>query len=225
MSSTDSNPKSQGNTPPVQHESIDNPYFLHHSDNPGQVLVSTLLNGDNYPSWQRAMIVALSAKNKFGFVDGSLPKPNDSSPKHSSWVRCNHMVLSWLLNSLDYHLRESVIFGETAAEIWANLRERFSQGNGPRLFQLQREIVNLHQDQQSVAAYHTRMKSCWDALSHLTNLPSCTCGAAKAISDLQQQFRLLQFLMGLNDSFTGVRSQMLLMEPLPSVNKAYSLLL
>ncbi|KAF7142523.1 hypothetical protein RHSIM_Rhsim05G0099200 [Rhododendron simsii] len=59
MSSTDSTPNSRGNTPPVQHESIDNPYFLHHSDNPGQVLVLTLLNGDNYPSWQCAMIVAL----------------------------------------------------------------------------------------------------------------------------------------------------------------------
>ncbi|OMO94195.1 hypothetical protein CCACVL1_06115 [Corchorus capsularis] len=45
------------------------PYFLHSSDHPGAILVSSLLNGDNYPTWSRAITNALKAKNKFGFVD------------------------------------------------------------------------------------------------------------------------------------------------------------
>ncbi|KAL0386050.1 UNVERIFIED_CONTAM: Retrovirus-related Pol polyprotein from transposon RE1 [Sesamum radiatum] len=36
---------------------------------------------------------------------------------------------------------------------------------------------------------------------------------------------LMQFLMGLNDSFDGVRSQILVMEPLPHVDKAYSMVM
>ena len=51
-----------------------NPYFLHHSDNPGVALVSQPLTGENYPSWSRVMLIVLSAKNKVGFVDGSLVK-------------------------------------------------------------------------------------------------------------------------------------------------------
>lgn len=35
----------------------------------------------------------------------------------------------------------------------------------------------------------------------------------------------MQFLMGLNDSYDHVHNQILLMEPLPSVNKAYSMVL
>lgn len=31
------------------------PFYLHHSDNPGTILVSQPLNGDNYPSWSRAV--------------------------------------------------------------------------------------------------------------------------------------------------------------------------
>ena len=88
------------------------------------------------------------------------PKPDDSSPNYSAWVRCNYMFLSWLLNSLAHDLRESVIYAKTATEIRADLQERLSQGNSPRLFQLQREIVSIHQDQQSIAAYHTKMKGC-----------------------------------------------------------------
>ena len=33
----------------------------------------------------------------------------------------------------------------------------------------------------------------------------------------------MKFLMGVNDAFSQVRTQILLMDPLPSVNKAYSL--
>ena len=56
-----------------------NPYFLHHGDNPGNTLVSQLLTGqDNYVSWSRAMQLAVSVKNKIGFLDGSIPKPSIS---------------------------------------------------------------------------------------------------------------------------------------------------
>ena len=35
----------------------------------------------------------------------------------------------------------------------------------------------------------------------------------------------MQFLMGLNESYSQIKGQILLMEPLPTVNKAYSLLI
>ena len=35
----------------------------------------------------------------------------------------------------------------------------------------------------------------------------------------------MKFLMGLNDSFLQVRTQVLLMDPLPSIRKVYSLLI
>jgi hypothetical protein len=52
-----------------------NHFFLHHSDSPGTMIVSTPLNSDNYNSWKRAMMMALSAMNKLDFVNGALPKP------------------------------------------------------------------------------------------------------------------------------------------------------
>ncbi|KAL5857311.1 hypothetical protein ACOSQ3_004769 [Xanthoceras sorbifolium] len=54
-----------------------NPFYLHHSNNPGLVLVSEQLTGDNYASWSRAMLIALSVKNKLCFIDGSILKPKD----------------------------------------------------------------------------------------------------------------------------------------------------
>ncbi|KAK1564738.1 hypothetical protein Q3G72_010372 [Acer saccharum] len=49
-----------------------NPYTIHHSDSPSTILVSPLLSEDNYGSWSRAATMALRAKIKLGFVDGSV---------------------------------------------------------------------------------------------------------------------------------------------------------
>ena len=49
-------------------------FYLHHSVSPGMILVSQPLTGDNYPLWSRSMSIALSVKNKLGFVDGSIVK-------------------------------------------------------------------------------------------------------------------------------------------------------
>lgn len=98
---------------------VSNPYFIHHSDHPGMVIVSKPLNGDNYATWNRTSMISLSAKNKLSFVDGTLKahsaktNPND----FASWHRCNDMILSWILNSLEPDIADSVIYSTTAHEI------------------------------------------------------------------------------------------------------------
>ncbi|XP_058192002.1 uncharacterized protein LOC131309363 [Rhododendron vialii] len=202
------------------------PLYLHHSDHPGVVLVSQLRTEDNYSTWSRAMITALRAKNKLGLVDWSIPKPSDSSAKElQQWTRCNDMVKSWLLNSLSREISPSVIYCDLAHEIWEELKERFSQVSSPHVFQIKQEIHNLAQDTLSVVTYFTKLKALWDELSALCPISSCTCAAMKDALQYQQRQRTMKFLMGLNQSYSAVRGQILLMDPLPSVNRAYSLVL
>uniref|UniRef100_A0A2N9GG27 Retrotransposon Copia-like N-terminal domain-containing protein n=1 Tax=Fagus sylvatica TaxID=28930 RepID=A0A2N9GG27_FAGSY len=144
-----------------------NNYYLHHRDNPGAIFVSQPLLGDNYHTWLRSMVMALTAKNKVGFMNGVIMQPQDESlPMYNAWVRCNTMVISWLLNSLSKKIASSVIYANTAQEIWEDLKERFAQGNGPRLFEIQKSISILSQDQSSVSTYYTRLKSLWDELNN-----------------------------------------------------------
>jgi hypothetical protein len=75
------------------------------------------------------MLISLCAKNKLGFINWSIPTLGESNPKYSLWQRCNDMVLSWILNSLNQELANSVIYMETPSEIWLDLQERFSKGD------------------------------------------------------------------------------------------------
>ncbi|KAL6311049.1 hypothetical protein AAG906_011936 [Vitis piasezkii] len=176
-----------------------NPYFLHHSDHPGMVLVSKPLNGDNYSTWCRAMTISLNAKSKLGFIDGTttMPSATDKPDEHASWKKCNDMILSWILNSLSRDL---------------------ATVNAPRIFQIERDIACLTQDQMTVAAYYTRLKKLWDELGSY-NDTVCSCGAD------HKRRRLMQFLMGLNESYNAIRGQILLMNPLPDrrSNEAWGL--
>lgn len=77
------------------------PMFIHPSDHPGQILVADVFNGEDFESWKRTFLIALSSKNKVGFIDGKVSRPADNSPLLSYyWQRCNDLVASWILNSL-----------------------------------------------------------------------------------------------------------------------------
>jgi len=51
-------------------------YSLHHSDHSRMAIVSKPLDGDNFSTWRRAMVISLNAKSKLGFVDGTLKEPS-----------------------------------------------------------------------------------------------------------------------------------------------------
>ncbi|RVW84995.1 hypothetical protein CK203_037699 [Vitis vinifera] len=156
---------------------LSNPYFTHHSDHPGLVLISKSLNGDNYLAWKRAMILALNSKNKLGFVNGSIKAPSEEiDPEgYATWSRCNDMVHSWIVNTLNPEIADS------------------------------RDIACLRQEQLSVSAYYTKLKGLWDELASYN---------AAAHGAQQDQQKLMQFLMGLNESYSAIRGQILLMNPL-----------
>lgn len=72
------------------------PYYIHPSDNPGMKHFLLKFDGNGYIDWKRSMLISLSAKNKTGFVDGTMQKPISTDVTFKAWDRCNSMMISWL---------------------------------------------------------------------------------------------------------------------------------
>ena len=52
-------------------------------------------------SWSISMLIALSVKNKIGFVDGSIARPSGNDTNLlNPWMRNNLMAIAWILNSV-----------------------------------------------------------------------------------------------------------------------------
>ncbi|XP_042008801.1 uncharacterized protein LOC121757319 [Salvia splendens] len=134
-------------------EDFSSPYYLHPSDNPGLQLVPQPLIGSNYINWSRSMSTVLLAKNKLLFVNGVLLKPTDDDLLYSAWIRCNSMVVSWIRNSLSPQICSSIMYLEDAKEIWSDLRDRFSQCDSARIYQLRQRIMSLTQRDDDINNY------------------------------------------------------------------------
>ncbi|KAJ8748808.1 hypothetical protein K2173_011365 [Erythroxylum novogranatense] len=190
-------------------------YSITNTENPGAIIITTLFNGNNYLTWSKSMMIALCAKDKLSFIDGTCTQPMEDRNLLTRWRRADSMVKSWILNSMTKELGDAFLSFSTTRELWEELRERFGEANGPLLYQLEREISNLKQGNLTISAYYTKLNKLWDDLASLTPIPTCICEAAKAINTKENTHRLVQFLMGLNEDYEHVVNQVMLMEPLP----------
>lgn len=68
------------------------PYYIHSSEYLRQMHVNDVLTDGNYNDWAQEMKNFLFAKNKIGFIDGTIEKPEEKSPNHMMWMRCDAMI-------------------------------------------------------------------------------------------------------------------------------------
>lgn len=73
---------------------------------------------------------ALNSKHKMRFITSQMKKPVETS-SNFEWDSCNNMVMSWLTNSMTDELAGSVLYYSTVDQLWANIKQRFDQSNGP----------------------------------------------------------------------------------------------
>ncbi|CAL5205598.1 unnamed protein product [Lathyrus oleraceus] len=208
-----------------------NPYYLHPNENPTLILVSPPLDHKNYHTWARSMNISLISKNKDKFVDGSFPKPSITDPLYSPWIRCNTMVLAWIHQSISDSIARSVLWIDTTAGVWKNLKIRFSQGDIFRISDIQEELYKFRQGNLDISDFFTQLKVLWDELENYRPIPhckcaiACTCGAIDSIKTYRQQDYVIRFLKGLNDKFSHTKSQIMLMNPLPDIDTVFSMLI
>lgn len=93
------------------------PLYLSSSDNPSQTLVNKPFDGTSFQAWRRYVKITLSARNKLGLVEGFVQKPNQADNTFRSWERANDMVISWILNSVEKDITDSLLYCNDAKEI------------------------------------------------------------------------------------------------------------
>ncbi|XP_070054654.1 uncharacterized protein LOC142180015 [Nicotiana tabacum] len=175
------------------------PLYIHLSDNLGLSLVSNIFDGTWYSDWRRSMLIALSVKNKLCFIQPDYKKPPPNSPHSHQW---------------DMY-------------IWIEFEDRYGHPSGIRIYQVKRELSLISQGNMNIPKYNARKKSVWDELSTLTVHSDfhCTCGGGRLdIQKHEEDQKLYHFLMGLNESYANARSNLLMMNHFPNINKAYFLL-
>ncbi|XP_074293695.1 uncharacterized protein LOC141620827 [Silene latifolia] len=107
-----------------------------------------------------------------------------------------HIYTKRKLGLLTGLIKRSVMYSETAKDMWDYVQRQFSVSNEARKFRLNKELDDLEQGEKTIWAF------------------------IDAQHKEQEERKLFQFLNGLNPSYTTMRSNVLMMTPLPTAKEA-----
>ncbi|XP_071719039.1 uncharacterized protein [Rutidosis leptorrhynchoides] len=212
---------------------IGDPLYLHPTDTTtGTHIISIKVKGtENYNIWSRSMLLALGTKNKRGFINGTCVESTTDNALASQWNWCNIVVLSWMLGTLSEELYNGQIFGTNALTVWNDLKETYDKIDGSVIFNLHQKINSLKKNDSPLSKYYHNINSLWKQYDSMVSSPPCTCGAnacncdaSSSVIQNNNRLKLMQFLMGLNDAYMSVRSNILLRDHLPDVKTTYAVI-
>ncbi|GJW86110.1 retrovirus-related pol polyprotein from transposon RE1 [Tanacetum coccineum] len=181
-----------------QQRKLISPFDITTLDNPGLVITQVQLKGDNYDEWSRSFRTAIRARKKFGFIDGTIERPGEKDKDIEDWWTINSLLVSWIRNTIEPSLCSTISHVEIAKDLWDDIKDHFFVTNGPRIQQLKSDLAG------------------W----------KCVCNLGAVFEKKQEEEKVHTFLMSLDESVYGTaRSNILAQDPLPNLNKVYSILI
>jgi len=170
-------------------------------------------------------------QEKGPIMDGSLPRLALYDPNFALWDHCNTLVVSWLHQSLDPEILQTIMWMENASDSWNTLKKHYYQGDVFRISDLQEEIYLLKQGDANITTYFTKLKGLIQELDNFRPIPSCTCAIVCScelipiVKSHREGDYVIRFLRGLNDQYSTVRSNIMMMGPLPDLDKVFYILI
>ena len=121
-----------------------NPLHIQTNDNSGTALIPfKLLGTENYRVWYGAMKLALQARNKYSFVDGTCVKETfiTSDVLSAQWDRCNAIALTWIMDSVSQDVYMGLVYSENSASVWKELKETYDKVDGSVIYNLLKKLI------------------------------------------------------------------------------------
>ncbi|CAK9821232.1 Retrovirus-related Pol polyprotein from transposon TNT 1-94 [Anthophora plagiata] len=88
------------------------------------------LDGTNYSTWKFEVVIALEAKDLFGFVDGTTVKPDeDKTTELKAYGQKSAQVKIIILSTIAQNLRRNLYNCSTAKEMWDKLKDLYGEAS------------------------------------------------------------------------------------------------
>ena len=159
-------------------------------------------NSHNLYLWEMVVDQALSPRSLLPHLTQDAPLSED--PLYKRWIEEEHIVRSWLLDSMNADYFQKFIEYKTAKEIWEAVHKFYSKKNdASKISSLVNRANALQQGDKSVMAYANELSSIYNELDFYRPPQYNTLQWEYVVQD-----RIYHFLEGLRPEFEGLRSQL-----------------
>lgn len=181
------------------------------------------LDGTNYALWSQVVEMYISGKDKLGYINGDIPQPGPADPTFRRWRTENAIVKGWLINSMDPNLVSNFIRFPTAKQVWDSIAVTYFDGSDTsQVYALKKQINGMKQVGGSIESYYNNLQGLWREIDFRRPNPmDCPVDIQKYNAFLQED-RVYTFLDGLDDRLDKIRSDVLQIQPFPTVEQAYA---
>ncbi|CAM8888782.1 unnamed protein product [Rhodiola kirilowii] len=207
----------------------DDPYYVGNNELTGNSIVSKVLLGqENYGTWRKSMEIALSGRLKLSFVNGAYPKPVDLVMR-AKWQRCNDVIMSWLICSVSEKIVGEILHARDVMTAWKDLEASYAGTNLARKSALLRELSALVQNGMPVSEYNRKLNSLYQEIDAIKTVQcyatTANCLCCKQMVDDKQEDMVVKFLMGLDECYASVRTNVFSMAEVPKMVTVYGMVL
>ncbi|KAI4316114.1 hypothetical protein L6164_024126 [Bauhinia variegata] len=111
---------------------------------PVAVPIGIKLEDTNYGLWSQVVEIYIFGRDKWGYINGDLPRPSETNPNFRKWRTENVVVKGWLINSMDPKLIGSYIRFPTAKAVWDAIATTYFDGTDTsQVYDLKRTVTRL----------------------------------------------------------------------------------
>ncbi|KAJ0007959.1 hypothetical protein Pint_30762 [Pistacia integerrima] len=193
------------------------------SSNSSNAPIGIKLGDSNYALWSQVVEMYISGKDKLGYIIGDSPQPLETDPFFRKWRTENAIVKGWLINSMDPSLIGNFIRFPTAKQVWDSIATTFFDGTDKsQVYDLRRRVTRMRQAGGSIEKYYNDLQGLWREIDFRRPNPMKCAGDIQKYNSILQEDRVYVFLDGLDDRLDKVRSDVLQLQPFPTVEQAYA---
>ena len=113
-------------------------------DSSSHLVTNHKLHGHNFLQWSQSVFMYICGRGKDGHLTGEISALETTDPKFRGWKTDDHLVMSWIINSMTTEVGENFLLYRTAKEIWEAARETYSiTENSSELFEIETRLYDL----------------------------------------------------------------------------------
>ena len=99
-------------------------------------------------------MVFICKKDGDDYLTSEVIIPTNNDPQFRTWKIENHMVMSWLINSMTNKIGDNFLLYGTSKEIWDVARETYSNSDSiSEFFEIEVALHDLRQRELTVTQY------------------------------------------------------------------------
>ncbi|CAL8152533.1 unnamed protein product [Prunus armeniaca] len=125
------------------------------------------LNGKNYRTWSKMMLLHVSGQGKRGYLTGKVAQVEEDAPGFDKWCIVDSIIKGSWIKTMELDLVEFFLDLSTTKDVWESTAHMYYDSSDESyIYELHCKATCITQGGRVITSYFVELKSIWLELDH-----------------------------------------------------------